>query len=111
MPLDPSYIYLAGWCPAVPTAYGGWELGHVEALVDVEAYVDEPGPVWRWCRFEHIAPGTASVYPFKLAVPGRGQGQFKNDEIRMWRIKRESLDTMQIVLEASEGDRVGPWPT
>lgn len=39
-------------------------------------------PGLRWCRVTRLAHGTASVYPIKYEVPGRGEGQCKVSEVK-----------------------------
>lgn len=55
-----------------------------EVLIDVSAYnaqVDEP----QWCEVSHLAAGSASVYPYKVRIPGRGEGQYRASEVLAWR--------------------------
>lgn len=50
-------------------------------LVDTTAYgVDGH----KWCRFVRTAPGSASVYPYKVQIPERGIGQYAAREIEAW---------------------------
>ena len=53
-----------------------------ELLVDTSAY-GVPGE--HWCEVTGLAPGSASVYPYKVQVPGRGQGQYRASEVLGWR--------------------------
>lgn len=53
-----------------------------EVLVDTSAY-GVPGE--HWCEVVGLAPGSASVYPYKVDVPGRGHGQYRAREILAWR--------------------------
>lgn len=58
---------------------------HDEVLVDVSAYVGANEPRLAWCVVTGMAPGSASVYPYKVAIPGRGTGQYRAREILAWR--------------------------
>lgn len=49
-----------------------------EVLVDCTAYGVQG---MRWCLVESHALGSAAVYPIKVRVPGRGQGQFRPREV------------------------------
>lgn len=69
----------------------GWVHSSIWVLVDVAAYTQARGEDVRWCKFERVAPGTASVYPVKARVPGRGQGQWKFSEVRVWRVERNVI--------------------
>lgn len=53
-------------------------------LVDVSPY-GVGGVPKRWCKVTRIAPGTAAVYPIKVAVPPRARGQYAVRQIRGWR--------------------------
>ncbi len=48
-------------------------------LVDTTAY-GLPGE--NWCAIDYISEGSASVYPIKVKVPGRGIGQYKLEEVK-----------------------------
>lgn len=52
--------------------------GRDELLVDATAY-GLAGEVW--APFDHVAPGSAAVYPYKVRLPGRGIGQYKASEV------------------------------
>jgi hypothetical protein len=56
---------------------------HDELLVVTEAYDGDPRP--KWCKVVGLAPGSASVYPYKVQVPERGVGQFAAHEVLGWR--------------------------
>jgi hypothetical protein len=66
----------------------GWISSAIEVLVDVAPYIHGGSEDIRWCKFTRVAPGSASVYPVKAEVPGRGQGQWKFSEVRRWRAER-----------------------
>lgn len=53
-----------------------------ELLVDTSAY-GVPGE--HWCEAIGLAPGDAAVYPYKVQVPERGEGQYSAPEILGWR--------------------------
>lgn len=53
-----------------------------ELLVDTSAY-GVTGT--HWCECVGIAPGSASVYPYKVQVPRRGVGQYRASEVLGWR--------------------------
>lgn len=52
-------------------------------LVDIAPYVHGAGLTW--CPYLRKAPGSASVYPYKVQVPDRGEGQFRASEVYGWR--------------------------
>lgn len=54
-----------------------------ELLVITDAYDGDPEP--KWCDVLSIAPGTAAVYPIRVQVPERGQGQYALPEVLGWR--------------------------
>ena len=60
-----------------------------ELLVDVSPYVHAIHPVFEWCRFAYLAPGTAAVYPYKVEIVCAGEkfgrGQYKDEEVLRWR--------------------------
>ena len=57
----------------------GIKLTHgMEVYVDCSAYGVEG---FHWCRVDWVAHGTASVYPIKFDVPGKGTGQCKAEEV------------------------------
>lgn len=70
-----------------------WHYGGLEAFVDVGPYLGGD-PDFRWCRFRRLAPGTAAVFPVKLAVPNRGEGQWKFEEVMGWRYNRSVLEAL-----------------
>lgn len=73
----------------------GWTYGGLEGLADCEPYLRHGGdPDVRWCRFSRLALGDAAVYPVKLHVPGRGEGQFKFEEVERWRYERSVLEAL-----------------
>lgn len=49
-----------------------------DVLVDTTPY-GVPG--YCWCRVTRIAPGSAAVFPIKVQIPSRGEGQYKAIEI------------------------------
>lgn len=49
-----------------------------EVLVDTTTY-GLAGQ--RWCTVTRLARGSASVYPIKVQIPDRGEGQYKPTEI------------------------------
>lgn len=51
-------------------------------LVVTTPYSGRPDP--EWCVFEYASPGSASVYPYKVRIPGLGIGQYRASEIRAW---------------------------
>jgi hypothetical protein len=53
--------------------------GHTEVLVNTYPYSNYNDD--QWCLVEAIAPGSAAVYPVKVAIPGRGRGQYKYSEL------------------------------
>lgn len=61
-----------------------WLIPGDELLVDVSAY-GWPEPQLRWCAVTKLAPGSASVYPYKVKIPGRGEGQYRASEVLAWR--------------------------
>lgn len=102
-----GWLYLPGWQPAPEWTHGG-----AQGLVDVRAYVDpgREGPLWAWCPLERVDPAnTAGAYPFKLRVPGRGVGQWKAEEVRMWRVGHDVLAASGAE-HARQGDRLGEFP-
>lgn len=70
-----------------------WTHGGYEVLVDCTPYTATLERDWRWCEFTRVAPGMASVYPVKAKVPGRGEGQWKFEEVKRWRVERHILET------------------
>lgn len=61
--------------------------GSVEVFVDVSAYNGDVAPL-QWCLILRVLfPGSAGVYPVKVQIPDRGEGQFKWSEIRDVRIR------------------------
>jgi len=36
---------------------------------------------YNWCEVTRLAPGSAAVYPIKVEVPGRGEGQYNAAEV------------------------------
>lgn len=52
-------------------------------LVDTTAYA---GPTFgvQWCHYVRSAPGSAATYPYKVAIPGLGEGQYAAREILAW---------------------------
>lgn len=88
-----------------------WTNTAVEALVDVSDYVDHGGEAdWRWCQLDRVLfRESAGVYPVKVRIPGRGQGQYRHEEVRAYRID------LDVLLSASEthaerGDAIGAFP-
>lgn len=71
----------------------GWVYGAVEGKADCGPYTTGEIDV-RWMSLLRVAPGTAAVYPVKLQVPGRGEGQFKFEEVEEWRIEADVLDML-----------------
>lgn len=69
-----------------------WRYSSLEVLADVAPYTGASGEDVRWCHFERVAAGDASVYPVKASVPDRGQGQWKFSEVRQWRAERAVLE-------------------
>jgi hypothetical protein len=61
----------------------GQLLPNDEVLVVTEAYTGDPVPAW--CRVTSIAPGTAAVYPIRVQIPERGEGQYALPELLGWR--------------------------
>lgn len=51
----------------------------IELLVDTSQYGVEGE---NWCPWVCTSPGTASVYPFKVRIPGRGIGQYHAAEVK-----------------------------
>jgi len=78
--IDPRRTTRAGY-RYVADAHDSIMVGD-EILVDTTAY-GVAGE--HWCPLEYGSPGTASVYPFKATVPGRGTGQWRASEILAWR--------------------------
>lgn len=55
----------------------------MEVLVDTTCYGVE-GPTW--CRVTRLLEAwSAGVYPVKVQIPGRGEGQYKRSEIQAMR--------------------------
>lgn len=55
-----------------------------QVLVDVSAYNVEVEPM-QWCDVIGLAAGDAAVFPYKVTIPDRGQGQYAAGEIHAWR--------------------------
>lgn len=69
--------------------------GGLQGFADCEPYIRHAGGRdMRWCDFSRVASGTAAVYPVKLLVPGRGEGQFKYEEVERWRYLYHVLDAL-----------------
>lgn len=89
------------------------ERGHhyagLEAFVDCSPYLGGDRD-FRWCEVERIAPGTASVFPVKVQVPDRGEGQFKFEEVEGWRYLRIVLEMHADADRARGLELRGPQP-
>ena len=101
----------AGFRPHTGYIYGG-----LEGLADCSPYLGGDRDV-RWCELVRVAPGDAAVYPVKLQVPGRGEGQFKYEEVEEWRYERVVLEglveldrrkSLWAVLEDRTGSAIPP---
>lgn len=89
---DSRYITLPdSFKPETGYIYGG-----LEGKADCEPYTRHgTGQAdLRWMSLVRVSPGSASVFPVKLAVPGRGEGQFKYDEVVEWRYERVVLEAL-----------------
>jgi hypothetical protein len=89
-----------------------YELSHGDdVFVDCTAYAVEG---YHWCRVTHIAPGTASVYPIKFKVPGKGIGQCKASEVlgvrtQDWLVQtRAELRRLDMVRDSAERHVASP---
>lgn len=51
-------------------------------LVDISNYAMTDKP--EWCSFLYSVPGSASVYPYKVQIPGKGVGQYRAREVLAW---------------------------
>lgn len=71
----------------------GWVYGGLEAFVDCGPYLGGDHDV-RWCKFLRLAPGSAAVFPVKVQVPNRGEGQYKFEEVEAWRYERSVLEAL-----------------
>jgi hypothetical protein len=80
----------------------GWVYGGLEGLADCGPYFGRDHDI-RWCEFSRIAPGSAAVFPVKLMVPGRGEGQFKFEEVLKWRYERSILEALYELERAKDG--------
>lgn len=73
-----------------------------EALVDTSAYGVEGQ---HWCRVtRRLGDWSAAVYPLKVHVPGRGEGQFKLSEVVEFRTP-PSVAAMLADVERMTGKR------
>lgn len=52
-------------------------------LVDTTAYAG-PSVGVQWCHFVRSSPGSASVYPYEVQIPGLGRGQYRASEVLGW---------------------------
>jgi hypothetical protein len=57
---------------------GDWPAVGDQVLVDTGCYGVQG---YHWCPVIRLAPGSAAVYPVKVEVPGRGEGQYAPTEI------------------------------
>ncbi len=83
---DEDYTAITPDDPLFPRA-GYVNNNSVEAYVDTSAYGLDG---WRWCVVTGCSVGSASVYPLKVDVPGRGKGQYRLDEARGFRMTRDT---------------------
>lgn len=81
----------------------GYTYNGLEGLADCGPYLGGSRDVC-WCEFIRVASGSASVYPVKLQVPNRGEGQFKFEEVEGWRFNRYTLEALV------EADRARGYP-
>lgn len=63
-----------------------WPQPGDEVLVRIDAYTGGGGSSLCWCRVTRVLPAwSAGVFPVKVQIPNRGEGQFKRSEIEDYR--------------------------